>query len=233
MRGLQILEQLPHCGQQLIIREHRDTARGFKRNGRSEQLILRIEEIDQRALPELIFLLVGVNDLAIGGNLPDERGNPIGGEGSCGPSLVDRLISSALQSSVSHRLLLILLGGFGAFPRVLAATENVPACSDIPAYVGVASKNQIGVVPAQRASFQRDRRHECTGGGVEIVPGGVPVGLRGLNCRIMVKRDRERFVLRSRQRSQPARNPQIVRFDADRLSKCAARLVERLLELCK
>src|SRR5260370_42694583 len=111
----------------------------------------------------------------------------MGAEGAQGERFVDRLISSALHSSVRHGLLLILFRRFGAFPSVLAATENVPGRSDITAYVRLASKNLTDIDAARRASLQRDRRHECTGGGGKIRPGRLSVGLRGLNTRSMVE----------------------------------------------
>jgi len=75
-----------------------------------------VEQVDQRALTEFVFLSVGGDDLTIGVDLALERRNLFARDRSRGPGFIDRRKGFALQPRVSLCRLDLALAHFNAAP---------------------------------------------------------------------------------------------------------------------
>src|SRR5881275_811423 len=69
-RGLEIFQQRSHCSQQLIVRENHDATGRSERHSGIEVLVLRIQEVDQGTLTQLIFLIEGRDGFPVRLKLP-------------------------------------------------------------------------------------------------------------------------------------------------------------------
>ena len=151
-----------------------------------------VEQVDQRALAEVVFFRVGLDDLARRFGLQHQGRDAIGGDHPRRPRLVDGFICVALQAGMRHRGLVVAFRRLGALPDILAAAENVPRRHDLEAAFGKVLREAEGVVAFGAARLERDIRHESACRGVECFTRSVAVGLRGLDGRIVGERDRKR-----------------------------------------
>ena len=140
-----------------------------------EQLVLSIQEVDQRALAKLVFLAISDDDLSIGVDLARESRNAVIGDGACRPRLVDRFIRISLKPSEPHALLGIPLSHFGAPPQILAAAENIPCGNNLAAQFVASTVNAVRVVARQSTSLQSNSGHERAGCGPERIFRGFTV----------------------------------------------------------
>ena len=155
LRRFQIVEQLTHRRQQLIIRKNRDAKRRLEGYRCVEQLVLCVQKVDQRALTKLIFFLVGHNNFAIGLDLSAQSRNSIAGDGPRRPSFVDGLKGAALQARMTHRLFLITLGLLDPSPSVLSAAENIPTRDQVRAVIGALTKCRCQCCGPRASVLQR------------------------------------------------------------------------------
>jgi len=97
------------------------------------------------------------------------------------------------------------LPGFGAFPAVLAAAEDIPADDYLAADFVVKARIDNRIHAAQHVPLKRHVRHERACGRVERPLGGRDIGAGGTNGRIVFEGDVERIVPGGGQFRQAAR----------------------------
>ena len=138
---------------------------------------LRVEQIDQRPLAQLIFFVECGDGFSGGIELPHQIGDAGAGDGSRRPSLVNRFQRIALQFGVRHRRLGGALSHFRAPPDVLSAPENIPGHHHPAAIVLVGNSVDIGVriVVSGGTTFERQRRNKRAIGHPEGVFCGVGI----------------------------------------------------------